>query len=442
MIRLSASVSFFLTLLCAAAFPYGFQYGRDNPEIPLKWKAEKIRVAVSESFASIEGEKGRNEVLAVLQNAAKQWHLAGAPEVEFYLSDVDSVSPAGRSGDGISVITIEATADNVLLFSAQNASRPATTRIFYNRKGMITEADIVLNPYFPHSTSGLPGSFDLETTIVHELGHLLGLGHSGLPGASMYELNARNGLYGMPFSMLRTLSSDDVAGIRALYGSKDGPGICCAEFSTTISISDDVQGGWLLWAEDRSTGSVVASVTPFPDGTVRLGGVPEKEMRLFARFEGSAGTTVVDLGNFDPNSELPSLAEKGRADGRFAGWIEGVGINGELAGLAVPLNPGNTYRLYAAVKGWGKGSRIKFSSEAFQVVEGSYETSDYGDGLTVVSFLVVVDEEIPEGLYSLRLEGEQGISDALPGAVSVGPESNPWVFHPAVNSEGSGAENK
>jgi hypothetical protein len=50
---------------------------------------------------------------------------------------------------------------------------------------------------------------DLYSVVLHEAGHALGLGHSDRPGAVMY-----------PYYKLSTgLTDDDIAGIRALYGS-------------------------------------------------------------------------------------------------------------------------------------------------------------------------------------------------------------------------------
>ncbi|KAK1549251.1 hypothetical protein Q3G72_008846 [Acer saccharum] len=56
-----------------------------------------------------------------------------------------------------------------------------------------------------------PGSnsFDLETVALHEIGHLLGLGHSRVEGAIMYP-SISNGV-------TKGLHQDDIRGIRVLY---------------------------------------------------------------------------------------------------------------------------------------------------------------------------------------------------------------------------------
>ncbi|MBA0652485.1 hypothetical protein Goklo_019744 [Gossypium klotzschianum] len=53
---------------------------------------------------------------------------------------------------------------------------------------------------------------DLESVAIHEIGHILGLGHSEDPNAIMYA-------YFSPGTIKRNLGRDDIDGIRALYSN-------------------------------------------------------------------------------------------------------------------------------------------------------------------------------------------------------------------------------
>ncbi|KAM7262142.1 hypothetical protein ACFE04_021219 [Oxalis oulophora] len=55
----------------------------------------------------------------------------------------------------------------------------------------------------------IPNEFDMETIALHEIGHLLGLGHSSDQGAIMYPSISEG--------MTKGLGEDDIQGIKALY---------------------------------------------------------------------------------------------------------------------------------------------------------------------------------------------------------------------------------
>ncbi|KAJ0043134.1 hypothetical protein Pint_19416 [Pistacia integerrima] len=61
------------------------------------------------------------------------------------------------------------------------------------------------------SVAATQGSFHLETVALHEIGHLLGLGHSSVEGAIMYPSITQGTTKG--------LHADDIQGIRTLYNA-------------------------------------------------------------------------------------------------------------------------------------------------------------------------------------------------------------------------------
>ncbi|HEX6898121.1 MAG TPA: matrixin family metalloprotease [Thermoanaerobaculia bacterium] len=100
----------------------------------------------------------------------------------------------------------------------------ATFTGFYSGRGdgtnRINDADIVTNTAFSWTSQGEPdgcsSEFFIEGVMVHEVGHLLGLGHSNVSGATMFP--SVSSCDNNP----ATTAADDNSAINDLYGSS-GP---------------------------------------------------------------------------------------------------------------------------------------------------------------------------------------------------------------------------
>jgi hypothetical protein len=100
---------------------------------------------------------------------------------------------------------------------------PAATFI-----GQILDADILLLPgnssvafATPAALAANPSAYDLESVLAHEIGHTLGLGHSGVWRAMMSPFGPAPGTYlgtrPTPTQPDAPLADDDRAGLRTLY---------------------------------------------------------------------------------------------------------------------------------------------------------------------------------------------------------------------------------
>jgi hypothetical protein len=103
---------------------------------------------------------------------------------------------------------------NLVMFRNEaNASALATTYSWFSGTNIV-DADIVFwdgGFQFFTGSSGCVGGFYIEDIATHEFGHVLGLGHSTIPSATMYPSISTCS------QSARTLDPDDIAGVRSLY---------------------------------------------------------------------------------------------------------------------------------------------------------------------------------------------------------------------------------
>lgn len=384
----------------------------------LKWKAPVIRVAVSSSLTSTAAPniKSDSDVLGALQRSIRSWESVADVRIQVEPSDKQNVSAAGVTGDGVSLITIAATAENALFFARDPNSASAKTRIFYDRKGFITEADIVLNPFQQFSTDGTFGTFDLEATLTHELGHLLGLRHSDVLGSTMADGFPRVGTFGIIDLGPRTLGESDIAAIREVYGAPAGTEDCCATVSGRLTTGGKPAKGLTVWAEEDRTGRVMAQAETGVDGSYSLGGLRQGNYALFWRSEraiGELGPIHLDTGDERSFNAKVDVRNE-RVLSRF------IGMNSQMADLGLQLSPGRSYLLYVGGHDLSPDdSIVEFNSPYFTVTPGSMTAQDFNGNVAGISFTINVHPSTPAGEYTVFVSGQTGIRSCLIGALSV-----------------------
>lgn len=387
----------------------------------LRWKGKSIVIAVSRSLSIDQPNiKSGSDVTGAIQRSIDAWQSIAAVTLVTLDSSKQNISGAGPVGDGVSLITIAATPENILFFGKDPYSSSAKTRIFYDRRGFITEADIALNPFQQFSTDGTYGTFDLESTLRHEIGHLLGLRHSHVVGSVMYDSTTKNGVFGSKFEST-SLSSDDISALRTLYGSREADDDCCGSIVGKIAGSGRGDREYKVWVQETATGRLVANAVAERNRTFRIDGLSTGTYSVYAaEARRTVGYSVQKL------DEL--VVEKGKTTTLTARYIRRpldfsldiLGINGVLSDSAISLECGKSYVLYAAGAKINS-RRIRFASDSsfLNVEADSVINIQFDTDLTAVSFRLTIDPEAPPGQYNVLAISDDGTYDTRIGAITV-----------------------
>lgn len=312
---------------------------------------------------------------------------------------------------------------------------PGRTRLFYNQRGKIGEADIVLNPFQQFSTDGTFNTFDLEAALAHEIGHLLGLAHSDVLAATMFAQQGKNGVFSLPAFQPRTLAEDDRAGARRLYGAAEAD-VCCGAVAGTLHAANDNKPlvNWQIWAEDAVNGKIAASVRTNQTGAFHLGGLTAKNYRIVAQPENrrSSAETIGEIQI--ENNKTSQLSRK--LNLRAASFQPlFVGYNAQISTVAVPLAGANqaVERWQTVFVGGDKlgadklvdkffDQDISISPQFLPIVPASLVKQDFDALLPVYSFNLRVQPNAPIGEYSLRWQKPGGETIYLLGCISLEAE--------------------
>jgi len=445
--RLTATLLVLAALILAPATQpraYTLQYTSTSAATQIRWPTTSITVALSTSLNSPPANVHATgaEVVLAARRALSRWALAS--NIQF---NVTTSASQDAVADGVTLITIADTTANRALFNT--GLRPGRARITFDpASGAITEGDLAINPNATRlnefgsevasafSTNGESGTYDLESTFVHEIGHLLGLEHSGVVAASMQPRQGTNGTYNLPNFTTRTLSTDDVAGIRAIYGPRTGLG----SIAGRITAGGSGLFGAHVFAEEVSTGRVYAGNITLQTGNYRIENLPPGQYRVVAEpldepvnvreipssggaYGGlQAGTTpflTTDGGttnvNADATTTLADIVVPGGAPAVNPRFI-GTGASGMLSTVAVPVVPGRVMSVMVAGDNLTLVNGVTINSP-FIAVSNVQQVN--GFGIPVISFDITPSILTPPGEYSVRLSTSTGQLAYITGGLAV-----------------------
>lgn len=314
------------------------------------------------------------------------------------------------------------TSSQIVFFDESNCSgffgggsgAVAVTPIWFNNKGTILDADVIFNGQgFSFSTDGAPGSFDVQDVATHELGHLLGLDHSGWAGSTMYPY-VDEGLV-----LQRSLSQDDVNGLRDI-----APALVHTRLVGRIrrvADSSPVAGAHVVAVDvgGRTAGGTLTA----DDGSFDLRGLDAGDYTVFAApLEGPVSSANLQSGrtietDFEPGADVPVTLAAGQALALGDLLVEddvAILLGTPFDELPVHAQAGSVQPITLTGSGLVAGSTLTASDPAVTVSGAVWLGGS-------VAFTLSVPSLTPPGHVDLSATDPLGARSVLVAAIEVAP---------------------
>lgn len=194
-----------------------FGYEVNGREFTLKWNTLPVKYWVSD--VSVPGVT-QSQLQSASDAAFKTWASVPTAAVSYQFQGFTRNLPGDDDGRITLGFRNEPALDRVLA---------STSYLIDGSTGELIESDIFFNSAFAWSVAdaGERGRWDVQTIATHEIGHLLGLGHSAIGETEQAATGGRrvlsSGAVMFPIALGsgdvtgRRLLADDIAGISDLY---------------------------------------------------------------------------------------------------------------------------------------------------------------------------------------------------------------------------------
>jgi hypothetical protein len=204
-----------LVIVLGASLSFGTSWAPyvDPPQL---WPGAAMPIALGLATAPPPGI-AQSDVLAAMDLSTRAWMLPACSGARLRIAGARTLVGDGAN-DGQNDVIVH-TAD----WPTELEPGALAHTVIYLQGGRIVETDVHVNA-LEHSFSigARSGAWDLRSVLTHEFGHVLGIGHSLVPAATMDA--------GLPPGIAaRSLEADDVTAVCTLYPADAGASVVACD---------------------------------------------------------------------------------------------------------------------------------------------------------------------------------------------------------------------